>query len=175
MLTSFGETLVFRNVPSLRPGRSINLSGIYLNLIDTSISVPFDGSAMMSSDGKHVRIGIFVHEMGAAPLHNFTFEWTASDATFAGSGYYDSNGDYLADGPVSFSAPELPVDRYQQQHPVRGSRGSQGTVSLRGSEVSTTSEARSCRRQRLVSRVVVDAERLGDQAVLKPQSRVPCP
>jgi hypothetical protein len=100
--SSFGETLVFRNVPALRPGRTVLLSGIYLNLVSAIISVPFDGSAMMSGDGKTVRVGIFVHEMGAPPLHNFTFEWTAADATLAGSGYYDSNGDYLADGPVSF-------------------------------------------------------------------------
>lgn len=102
--SSFGEQLVFRNVGLLRPGRSINLSGIYRNTVTTIISVPFDGSAMMSGDGTTVRIGIFVHEMGAPPLHNFTFEWTASDTTFAGSGFYDSNGDYLADGPVSFAA-----------------------------------------------------------------------
>jgi hypothetical protein len=100
--SSFGETLVFRNVPALRPGRTVLLSGIYLNLVTAVISVPFDGSAMMSGDGKTVRVGIFVHEMGAPPLHNFTFEWTAADATLAGSGYYDSNADYLADGPVSF-------------------------------------------------------------------------
>jgi hypothetical protein len=102
--SSFGETLVFRNVPVLKPGRSVALTGIYLNLVTTIISVPFDGSAMMSGDGATVRIGIFVHEMGAPPLHNFTFEWTAADTTFAGSGFYDSNADYLADGPVSFFA-----------------------------------------------------------------------
>lgn len=102
--SSFGEQLIFRNVPSLRPGRSVNLSGIYLNTVTSIISVPFEGSAMMSGDGKTVRIGIFVHEMGAPPLHNFTFEWTAADLTFSGSGFYDSNGDYLADGPVSFLA-----------------------------------------------------------------------
>lgn len=100
--SSFGEQLVFRNVPPLRPGRTVSLTGIYLNLVSRIISVPFEGTAMMSGDGTTVRIGIFVHEMGAPPLHNFTFEWTA-DATFAGSGYYDSNADYLADGPVSFT------------------------------------------------------------------------
>src|SRR5882757_8525479 len=46
--SSFGEQLVFRNVGVLRPGRSINLSGIYRNTVTTVISVRFDGSAMMS-------------------------------------------------------------------------------------------------------------------------------
>jgi hypothetical protein len=102
--STFGETLVFRNVPLLKPGRSVNLTGIYLNLVTRIISVPFEGSAMMSGDGATVRVGIFVHEMGAPPLHNFTFEWTAADTTLGGSGFYDSNADYLADGPVSFIA-----------------------------------------------------------------------
>src|SRR5262245_56729686 len=99
---NFGFTYVFRNVAKLRPGGAIPLTGVALV---NSIARPFDGSAILNAAGTETRVGIFVHGLVNGSTNNFTAEWTG-DATFAGTGAFDSSGSFNRDGDITFS----PID-----------------------------------------------------------------
>jgi hypothetical protein len=98
---NLGEQLHFKKVKKLKPGSVVPVAGIFRGPSGGGpIAVaPADGVAMMDSEGT-VKIGIFVHAI-VAGTNNLSFEWTG-DATFAGSGSYDNDGDNFADGAVTF-------------------------------------------------------------------------
>lgn len=95
---NFGEYWRFRRVGSLSgTGKIVPLSGV--KLIGTA-NAAVDGTAVKLADGT-VNIGLFVHSM-TPPRSNFTVT-LRSDMNFSGGGFFDSNGDYLSDGAISFS------------------------------------------------------------------------
>jgi hypothetical protein len=98
------DTLVFQDVDTLRPGRTIELKGMYFTPV--RIPTPFHGSAVMTTDGT-IRIGIYVHHSGRNQYDGniYTSDKSFSgmtDATFAGTLNVDYNGDTLPDGVVTF-------------------------------------------------------------------------
>jgi hypothetical protein len=99
--------LVFQDVPSLTPGRSIELHGLYFS--NALKGIPFDGSAAASADGT-IRIGLFVHSSAGklydpnatdAFRNDFTFSGVA-DGGLAGTFNFDNDGDYLPNGVLVF-------------------------------------------------------------------------
>src|SRR5262249_35942110 len=97
ILSSGGTAIVFKSVPTLRPGKSTALKGY---APEAGSAAPVSGSAVMDSSGA-VQIGVFVHSMYLVGS-NMTFEWTG-DANFVGSGGVDGNGDYQSDSFRTFS------------------------------------------------------------------------
>ena len=85
--------VVFRKVKKLKAGGTIPLAGMYI--ISGSMAA-CEGAAAMNSAGNSVSVGIFCH--GLLLSNNFTWEWTATDTTLAGTGDRDLNGDYSPDG-----------------------------------------------------------------------------
>ena len=84
--------LVFRKVKKLKAGGAISLAGMYLI---SGTESACEGAATMNSAGTSISVGIFCHALLVS--NNFTWEWTATDATLAGSGDRDINGDYNPD------------------------------------------------------------------------------
>jgi hypothetical protein len=91
-----GTFMIFKKVKKLKAGGAIALHGLF---IQGTSAFPFDGSAMMKSDGTTVLVGAFVHSMSLA--NNFTLEWV-TDTTFAGSASYDNDGDYFPNASFNF-------------------------------------------------------------------------
>jgi hypothetical protein len=95
---AFGNLLVFKRVKILRPGGAVALTGMF---ISGAVSSPLTGAAVMRADGT-VRVGVFLHTLHPTlGTVNATYEWTA-DADFAGAGVFDTDGDYLSNGAISF-------------------------------------------------------------------------
>ena len=96
---AFGNLLLFKKVKILRPGGVVALTGMFIS----GTSAPLTGAAVMRADGT-VRIGVFLHTLDPTlGTVNATYEWTA-DADFAGAGVFDSDGDYVSNGAISFLA-----------------------------------------------------------------------
>ena len=105
LVTEPGEAfnaLVVQDVTTaLSPGRSMALHGFYFTY--ALKGVPFEGSAAMSADGT-IRIGLFVHSSAGfdpGSTQPFRNDFTLSgvtDASFAGTLTFDSDGDFLANG-----------------------------------------------------------------------------
>ena len=85
--------LVLRKVKKLKAGGTVPLAGMYI--ISGSMAA-CEGAASMNSAGTAVSAGVFCH--GLLLSNNFTWEWSATHATLAGSGDRDLNGDYSPDG-----------------------------------------------------------------------------
>jgi hypothetical protein len=90
---------IFPKVKKLKPGQPVSLEGIYLRS-----SSPVSGTAYMDFTGA-VRIGVLVHSM--APFdpagNNFSLN-ILGDKDFTGTGYYDVDGDYVADAAATWTA-----------------------------------------------------------------------
>ena len=89
------NTFVFHDVGSLIPGGSIPLRGIFFT--QARKPAPFHGTAIMAADGS-VRLGLFVHS-SAESTNDFTLSGV-TDATFAGTLKFDSDGDYVPNGTL---------------------------------------------------------------------------
>jgi hypothetical protein len=101
------NVLVFQDVPSLTPGRSIELHGTYFS--NALQGIPFDGSAAASADGT-IRIGLFVHSSAFRLFpstdvfrNDFTLSGVA-DGNLAGTFNFDNDGDYLPNGALTFES-----------------------------------------------------------------------
>src|SRR6185369_1504984 len=79
----------------LKPGGVASLIGV-----DTTTGSPITGSAYLSADGKTSRVQVFVGGTGSG-YDSLRYEWHG-DATLAGDGTIDGNGDNKSDGPRSF-------------------------------------------------------------------------
>jgi hypothetical protein len=100
----FGLTYVFSKVKTLRPGRVVPLTGARVFAIGSNV-VPVDGTAVMRADGT-VNIGVLVHNMSPSlsqPTNSFLVSMEA-DGAFTGTGTIDGDGDFQADGPVTWTA-----------------------------------------------------------------------
>jgi len=96
----YGATYIFKKAKSLKkPGGASPLHGFYIASGGTP-AYAVSGSAVVRGNGS-VHAAIFIHTM--AQSNNFTAEWV-SDLTLAGSGSYDSTGDYNPNGPIVFTA-----------------------------------------------------------------------
>lgn len=97
------NTFILQDVTPLAPGKVIPLRGMYFN--GTNRAIPLSGSAVMSSEGI-VRIGAFVHSSATSTStfgsNDFTFAAT-TDATFAGTYYFDSDGDFVPNGTLAMA------------------------------------------------------------------------
>lgn len=86
----------------LKPGKVVPLSGVSLRY-----GAPVAGTAYMDLTGE-VRIGVLVHAM--APIDpnggNNATVTIVGDATFTGEGFYDSDGNYVADAAATWTAVE---------------------------------------------------------------------
>ena len=87
----------FPKVKALKPSGAIPLSGFYISFSGT---FPTDGIATESSTGV-VKIGLFNHSMNGG-FNNFTDE-AVLDSSFAGTGSYDSDGDFHSDGTTTWA------------------------------------------------------------------------
>jgi hypothetical protein len=99
------NVLVFQDVPSLTPGRSIELHGLYYS--NALKGIPFDGSAAASADGT-IRLGLFVHSSAFRLFpstdvfrNDFALSGVA-DGSLAGTWNFDNDGDYLPNGSLTF-------------------------------------------------------------------------
>lgn len=97
VLSSGGTGMIFKSVAPLKPGKVAALKGIATS---GAQAAPLTGSAIMRPGGT-VEIGVFVHGLNTIGV-NETFEWTA-DATFAGTGGIDADGDYVSDNARIFT------------------------------------------------------------------------
>jgi len=90
---------IFPQVKKLKPGKAYALNGISLRY-----QAPVAGTAFMDFTGA-VRIGVLVHAMAPfdATGNNATVT-ILGDATLSGAGFYDSNGDFVADAPATWTA-----------------------------------------------------------------------
>lgn len=88
-----GETLVLRKVKKLKAGGTIPLSGMF---ISAGVFGACDGAAAMNSAGNSVSVGVFCHTLLLG--NDFSWAWTATDATLTGTGDRDTNGDNNPDG-----------------------------------------------------------------------------
>jgi len=90
---------IFPQVKKLKAGKVVALNGVSLRY-----SAPVAGTASMDFTGA-VRIGVLVHAM--APFDatgNNASVTILGDASFAGTGFYDSNGDYVADAVATWTS-----------------------------------------------------------------------
>ena len=100
------NVLVFQDVPSLTPGRSIELHGLYYS--NALKGIPFDGSAAASADGT-IRVGLFVHSSAGRLFPStdvFRNDFTLSgvvDGNLAGTVNFDNDGDYLPNGTLDLT------------------------------------------------------------------------
>jgi len=100
----FGLTYLFSKVKTLRPGRVIPLTGTRIFAIGSN-AVPVHGAALMRTDGT-VDVGVVVHNMSPSlsqPTSNFLVSME-TDAAFTGTGTLDGDGDFQADGPVTWTS-----------------------------------------------------------------------
>ena len=94
------DTIVIQDVTGLlNPGRSMSLHGFFF--IRGGSPAPFEGSAVMASDGT-LRLGLFVHTLAVLPI-NRTLEGI-TDEFFAGTLKVDLNGDFQADFSALFES-----------------------------------------------------------------------
>ncbi len=94
---------VFQKVKApKKAGKGTALHGYYKAFGSDDI-YPMSGSAVVASDGT-VWAAVTVYDVVNGAVH-FVLGWTA-DATLAGTGNFDNNGDGLSDGAITF----LPVD-----------------------------------------------------------------
>jgi len=101
--TSTMGHIVFRKVKALKPGKAVTLNGIGVNMPATE-SFPISGTAIMTTGGT-VKIGVLYHSM--APGVTFGGGQIASlttDATLAGTGNGDTDGDYLPDFAITWAS-----------------------------------------------------------------------
>jgi hypothetical protein len=99
---AFTNYLVFpRAKPPKKPGRTALLQGLYVR---EGVSFPLSGSALVRADGSVV-FGVTVHAVATGA--DFVYAMTmVGDASFAASGYYDTDGD----GGIDASQAWSPVD-----------------------------------------------------------------
>lgn len=100
---NFNSEYVFRKVKSLKkPGQTSPLTGIYLSSQGGAYAVA--GTALVRAD-LSIRVGIMIHATSAPTGNSFLADWSA-DQTLAGTGTYDSDGDFQDDGAITFTAIE---------------------------------------------------------------------
>lgn len=87
-----GQTLVFRDVPTLSPGDATPLHGIFFT--NARVALPFHGSAVMAADGM-VRLGLLVHTSARRPdITGADVQFSGeTDASFAGVVHYKTDGE----------------------------------------------------------------------------------
>lgn len=100
-----GSYWLFKSVKKLKPLRVVPLHGVYLRL-----GAPVTGTAYMDGAGS-VRIGVVGHTMGPFDPFggNSVLVNILGDATFAGEGFYDSNGDFTPDVAATWTSVECSV------------------------------------------------------------------
>jgi hypothetical protein len=100
-----GAYWIFKSVKKLKPLRVVPLHGVYLRL-----GAPVTGTAYMDGTGD-VRIGVVGHTMGPFDPFggNSVLVNILGDASFAGQGYYDSNGDFVPDTEATWTSVECSV------------------------------------------------------------------
>ena len=89
------NTFIYQDVDQPSTGKVISLHGLFFGA--SGKTAPFDGSAVMGSDGG-VRLGIFVHST-AESTNNFTLSGV-TDQSFAGTLGFDADGDFKIDAPL---------------------------------------------------------------------------
>lgn len=95
-------TLVFHKVkPVKKAGKTTPLYGVYLQGGNKAAA---SGSATMGADGQVV-FGVFVHSLSPSFGNCLTFSVVGAP-DFSGTGQFDNDGDFVADGPVTWT----PVD-----------------------------------------------------------------
>lgn len=95
------RTLVFRDVPPLRPGDAVSLRGIYFSA--ANVTLPFEGSAVMAADGM-VRIGLLVHTSARrSDLTTADFLLSGeTDTNFSGDLHFRVDGEIYPGGLVTY-------------------------------------------------------------------------
>jgi hypothetical protein len=100
---SFGNTYVFSKVKALKPGQAVPLAGLFVSVSDPTTAYPLTGVGLAAKTSPTARFGIFVHALGLT-TNNFTIEWSGSPTTYAGSGFYDFDGEYAAEDSITFTS-----------------------------------------------------------------------
>jgi hypothetical protein len=98
-----GYYWIFPKVKKLKPLQVVALQGVYLRM-----SAPVTGTAYMDGTGV-VRIGVLAHTMApfdpAAPTAgNIAMVNILGDSTFSGTGFYDSDGNYVGDAVATWTS-----------------------------------------------------------------------
>jgi hypothetical protein len=91
------NTFVMKEVDALVPGAVVALRGLYF-ATGPQLLAPLHGSAVMGADGQ-IRIGFFVHS-SAQSTNDFTVSGI-TDASYAGSVNFDSDGDFKTNGTLA--------------------------------------------------------------------------
>lgn len=98
-----GLTYLFTDVKALRPGHVVPLKGARIFALGSN-AVPVDGTAVMRTDGR-VIVGVLVHNMSPSlsqPTGSFIVSMD-TDAHLTGTGTLDTDGDFRADIPVTWT------------------------------------------------------------------------
>lgn len=93
--SSGGVVMRFPKVKLPRPANVVPLLGV-----DVSTAGPVTGSAYLSADGKTSHVQVFESGTGWG-YNSLRYEWQG-DATLAGTGTLDGNGDNVSDGARVF-------------------------------------------------------------------------
>jgi hypothetical protein len=93
----------FPKVKKLKPLQVVALHGVYLRM-----SAPVTGTAYVDGTGA-VRIGVLAHTMapfdpGGPSAGNIAMVNILGDAAFNGTGFYDSDGNYVADAAAAWTS-----------------------------------------------------------------------
>lgn len=96
---SVGAFYIFTKFKSPKHGETVALTGQH---IVGTIQSPLSGSVTMNSAGTTITAGVFVH--GILTGNNVTVNWSGDPGTLAGTGFVDTNGDYLPDIPLTFDS-----------------------------------------------------------------------
>lgn len=94
----WGSYFKFKNVKSLKPNKITPLVGAYL---EGGQTVPVSGSAIVRADGT-VRYGVHVYSIMYS--NSFTLHISAADATMAGTGGWDNDGNMTQNGAATMTA-----------------------------------------------------------------------
>ncbi len=99
-ITTGFSAIRFSKIKPLKPGRSVALNGVYIGLFGTAL--PVYGAAYMRMNGT-VTLAVTISDLaGAGGVFHYAIEY--ADASLAGSGYYDSDGDGTSDGTFVWNA-----------------------------------------------------------------------
>ena len=100
MNDDLGFVFVFQEVPTLSPGRTTPLRGLFFGAYDALGPFPLDGSAVMAANGS-VRLGAVVYY-----TQTFIIKGQTTDGTLVGQLGFDWNGDFQSD----YQLPLHPVE-----------------------------------------------------------------
>lgn len=101
---NWGAQFLFKNVKSLNPGKKGKMVPLVGTFFYGGMIVPLSGSAIVLTDGT-VKYGVFAHSImnGGNSIY---IDINNADATMAGSGVYDNDGNLESNADMTMSSVE---------------------------------------------------------------------